>query len=174
MKRFRTLLSALVVMVLLSSTVTAQTIVNLAQARLEFTSVDHDSIVPVGVTGEGGPVLVSYRAIVLLTANDPVTGVTTLFGSIVPKASATVITGVTPNQTFSLTFAQLGITPATLPVCTAVAPALCPAYSIVLTANGPGGPTARLASATSDSFSLAAQILPARPASPSTVKVKGS
>jgi hypothetical protein len=150
----------------------AQVIVNLAQARLEFTSTDHDAVVPPGVTGEGGALLVSYRAILLLSSADPVTGATTLFGTVVPKASATVISGTSPNQVFSLTFAQLGITTATFPTCAAVSPATCPAYSIILTATGPGGSTSRSTTSLSDSFSLASQVLPARPAPPSTVRVR--
>jgi hypothetical protein len=163
---------ALLLALLAAAPADAQVIVNLAQARLEFTSPDHDELVPPDITGAGNPLLVSYRAIVLLSSVDPVTGPTVLFGTIVPRASATVISGTSPNQVFRLTFQQLGITSATFPACAVIAPATCPGYSIILTATGPGGSTSRSATSLSDSFALAAQTIPPRPAPPSGVRVR--
>lgn len=152
----------------------AQVIINFAQSRVEFTSTDHDTIVPAGQVGAGGPVILTYQALVLLTAADPVAGNVIFTSAPIPRTAVTTISGVSPNQTFSLTFLQLGITAAVLPACTVVAPATCPAYSVILLTSGPAGTSARSLLAESDSFSLAALVLPAKPAPPSLVKVKAS
>lgn len=149
-------------------------VVNLAQARIEFTSPDHDTLIPVGQVGEGTPLLLSYQAVTLLTSADPLTGVVTITSPVIPKANAIVISGVSPNQVFSFTFLQLGIIPSALPICNAVAPATCPSYNVILMATGPSGTTVRSATSESDPFALAARTTPARPAPPSTVKVKAS
>lgn len=178
MSRVRLVVLLLLLTLLPAGAVLAQAaptvVVNLAQARIEFTSPDHDTLIPVGQVGEGSPMLLSYQAVILLTAADPVTGVVTITSPVIPKANVIVISGVTPNQIFSLTFVQLGITAAALPVCSAIAPATCPSYSVILLATGPSGTTVRSAASESDPFALAARTMPARPAPPSGLKVKAS
>lgn len=149
----------------------AQVIINFAQSRVEFNSIDHDTLVPVGQLGEGTPLITSYQGFTILNAAQPAVG-QVISSPVIPRTALTVISGVTPNQVFSLTFAQLGITAATLPACAIISPALCPAYQVVLATTGPAGVSARSALAASDSFALAAQVPPTKPALPSAVKIK--
>ena len=167
------LCAALLLALLVSTSASAQVIINFAASRVEFTSTDHDTLVPVGQVGAGTPLITSYQGFTILNAANPAAG-QVITSPVIPRAAVSVISGVTPNQVFSLTFAQLGITAAALPACSVIAPLTCPAYQVVLTVDGPAGPTARGVLAASDPFSLAAQILPAKPASPSLVKVKAS
>lgn len=151
----------------------AQVTVNLAQARIEFTSPSHDAVFQPGTVGAGDPVTSAYRAVVIPSAADPVTGVAVFSGGPTPKTLATIV-GASLPATYSLTFAQLGISAATLPACVAVAPAVCPSYAIVLLATGTGGASARSAAAESDSFTVQGLLPQTPPASPANGKVKGS
>lgn len=166
----------ILVVVLLASfarVASAQVIINFAQSRVEFTSTDHDTIVPAGQVGAGTPVITSYQGFTILNASNPAVG-QVITSPVIARNAVTTISGTSPNQVFSLTFAQLGITAAALPACAAISPAVCPAYQVVLTTTGPAGVSARSVTAASDSFALAAQILPAKPALPSVVTIKAS
>jgi hypothetical protein len=144
---------AVVCGLLLAGPVHAQTVIDPATARMEFTESD-----PTSVT--------SYQAIVLPTSADAVTGVPALTGPMVPIGGIIISPTAPPSPvTYSVTFAQMGITTTTLP-CTAVAPAVCPSYSIVLLAIGPNGISARSISAESDAFALTPLTMP--PTAPST------
>jgi hypothetical protein len=164
---------ALAVLLVVAVPLQAQVVINFAQSRVEFTSTDHDTLVPVGQVGAGTPLVATYQGFVVLNGSNPAVG-SVVTSPVIPRAAVTTLSGASPNQVFSLTFAQLGITATTLPACSVIAPLLCPAYQVVLIADGPAGQTARGVGAASDSFSLAAQVLPTKPAPPSLVKVKAS
>ncbi len=150
------------------------TVIDPVTARVEFQSADHTAIIPAGEAGAGGPAVVSYQAYLFLVAADVTTGVPLFSGPVIAKTLAAVV-NATPPITYSLTFAQMGLSSA-IPACTVVAPATCPAYDIVLVSIGPGAltGTARAVASESDPFSLT-PLLPTRaPASPAVVRIKAS
>jgi hypothetical protein len=151
-------------------TASAQVVVNLAQARVEFTAAQHDAVFQPGTVGAGDPMTAAYRALVIVSTADPVTGVPVFNGGPTPKSLA-VIVGVSVPVTYSLSFAQLGISAASLPACAA---ALCPTYAIVLVASGSGGTSARSATAASDAFTQQGLVPQTPPAAPANAKVKGT
>jgi hypothetical protein len=161
-----TVAAALALSLLVASSASAQVVVNPATAGLDFFSADHSAVIPVGQPNAGQPAIVSYQALVFPSAiTEPFSGTPTITGVVVPKAS--VVPDVTPGF-LRLTFAQMGIT--NLPACAVVAPAVCPAFSIVLVGTGPNGPSLKAVISESDSFMRAALIQIA-PAGPSQLKV---
>lgn len=172
MKRFA-LLGLVVLALGVAAPLQAQVVVNLAQARVEFTSAQHDAIWPAGTVGAGADVLTGYRAVVIPSGGDPVTASAVFSSGPIPKAVVTIV-GTTTPPTYSISFVNANITAGTMPACNAVPPTPCPAYAIVLLANGPGGLSARSATAASDTFTVQGLLPQTPPAAPATVKVKGS
>lgn len=165
--------AACLVFLLVGASASAQIVVNPATAKLEFGSDDHNTIIPPGQVGAGGPALVSYQAMVFPASADVSTGVPVWTSPVIPKTVVSTVGTATP-ATYSLTFFQMGITTATLGPCAVVAPNPCPGFTIVLVDIGAGGTTARSVASESDSFSWAALTLPALAAPPLRLKVKGS
>lgn len=164
---------ALVAFVLFASVLSAQAqvVVNFAQARVEFTSAQNDSQWPVGTVGAGTDVLTGYRALVIPAGGDPVTASPVFSSGPIPKSIVTIVGATTP-PTYSISFVNANITTANMPACTAVPPTPCPAFAIVLLATGPGGTSARAATAASDTFTVQGLLLQTPPAGPTNAKVK--
>lgn len=165
------LIYALIALLLLAAPLEAQVVVNLAQARVEFNSAKHDSQWPVGTVGAGTDVLTGYRALVIPAGGDPVTASPVWASGPIPKSVVTIV-GVTTPPTYSISFVNANITATTMPACTTIPPAPCPAYSIVLLSTGPGGQSARSATAQSDTFTLQGLLPQTPPDGPTNAKVK--
>lgn len=176
MKQFRVLsVSAMMIVGVLASCrpAAAQTVVNLALARLEFTSAQEDSQWPVGTVGAGTDVLTAYRALVIPAGGDPVTASPVFTSGPIPKSVVTIVGATTP-PTYSISFVNANITGLTMPACTVAPPTPCPAFAIVLLASGPGGLSARTVGAQSDTFTVQGLLTQTPPAAPANAKVKGS
>lgn len=165
MKRF---CFALVVLSL-ATAASAQAVVDKNIAKLDFTSASQAAIIPVGEVGAGGPVLISYQASVFPITADVSTGTPLVVGPVFAKALAVSNPAATALR---LTFAQMGIATG-IPACTAVLPATCPVYSVVLIAIGPNNRTLPGLASESDSFTLAAPVLlpTTPPVPPSLLKI---
>ena len=114
------------VLLLLAAPLAAQpvgpAVVNPVTAKLEFRNIDQNN-----------GILLSYQAYVFPdAAAEPFVGPLqpVVTSSVFPKTLAVPVVG--SAGTYSLTFAQLGITTATLPACTVIQPLTCPNYSIVM------------------------------------------
>lgn len=157
---------------LAAAAASGQVLINPLVAKVDFLSTDHSAIIPVGQPNAGQPVITSYQASVFPIAADVTTGTPLVVGPVIAKTLAVS----NPTATaLRLTFAQLGIAtvgPTGIPACTVVAPAVCPQYSVLLVAIGPGGTSLRGIGNASDSFTLAPLQPNPQPAAPSTVKVQ--
>lgn len=164
---------------LLSAPALAQTpvIINPPAATVTFNSPDHTATVPQGQANAGQPLIASYQAMVFLASADVVTATPVVVGPVIAKTLASVVSPATTPPSYVLTFPQLGIGTVgsganQIPPCTAVAPATCPVYDVVMVSIGPGGTSARAVAAESNPFTLAALQATQTPAGPVNLVVK--
>lgn len=168
MKLFGALGLALFVFAQPATAQVTNVVVDPLTAKVDFASADHSTVIPAGQVGAGSPTIASYQASVFVLSVDVATGTPIVVGPVVAKTVATASGDV--DAPLRLTFAQLGIT--AMPPCTAVLPALCPQYSVVLVSIGPGGTSARGVASESGPFSRASLLPAVAPVGPSTVNVK--
>lgn len=158
---------------LFAAPIQAQTVITPATAQAEWIQPDFSATLPVDDANAGQPNVTGFQFALFRVEQDVSTaGIQPVaVGPIVPKSNATIVPGVSP-PTVRMLFSRTGVT---IPPCTAVAPATCPVYTMVVVAVGPNGATPWQVASESDPFTLAPRVLTqTKAAAPTSVKVKSN